>query len=115
MVNYLGRRHRIPRTRRVIALMATFLLPALSVAIPVMDRDLAITDPVLAAPDSYGRFFHDHQSICVPMEASQPLFSGAVGPALPELPVVASATPPLTRVRHARPRHLPRSRSPPPA
>lgn len=115
MVNYLGARHRIPRTRRAIALMATLLLPALSVAIPVMDRDLAITDPVLAAPDSHSRYFHDHQSICVPMEASQPLVSGAVGATLPELPVMAPATPVPTRVSHASPTDRPRSRSPPPA
>lgn len=113
MVKDPGARHRPPPAQRAIALGAIVLMSALSVAIPVMDQDLAITDPVLASPDSHERYFHDHQNICVPMEASQQLASGAVAGALPELPVLITPPPRVMRALHTPPEDNPRSRSPP--
>jgi hypothetical protein len=113
MVYYWGRRHGLSPIFRVFALAMTLVLPALSVAIPIMDRDLAVTDPTLASPDTPGRYFHDHQSICVPMEASQPLASGPVVARLPELPVRPLADCAIALTADAANRHRPRSRSPP--
>lgn len=113
MVKDPGARHRSSLARKAIALGAIVLMSALSVAIPVMDQDLAITDPVLASPDSHERYFHDHQNICVPMEASQQLASGAVTGALPVLPVLITPPPRVTRALHTPPEDDPRSRSPP--
>jgi hypothetical protein len=115
MVDDFGARRRGSPARKAIALGAILLLSALSVAIPVMDRDLAITDPAVAGPDSHERYYHDHQNICVPMEASQQLASGAVAGALHLLPVLVTPPSRITRALHASHQDVPRSRSPPPA
>ncbi len=113
MVKHFGGAHRIPGSWRALALAAAVLLPALTVAIPLMDRDLAITDASWASPDAPRRYFHDHQSICVPMEASQQLASGAGAAALPELPMRAIPVRVITKVADAAPQNRLRSRSPP--
>lgn len=96
-----------------MALAAAVLLPALTVAIPLMDRDLAITDASWASPDAPGRYFHDHQNICVPLEASQELASDAGAAALPELPMRVFPVRRIGTAAHAAPQDRPRSRSPP--
>lgn len=113
MVKDLGFRRRRALWWRGLAAVIALLLPALAVAIPVMDQDLAIRDLAMAAPDTPGRYFHDHEAICLTMEASQPLVSGAVTAHLPELPVVAVVIHPIARTPRAAHRDRPRSRSPP--
>ena len=101
-----------PVWRRTVAAILGSLITLLGVVVPVLDRDLFLTDPAFTSEqDPSEHYFHDHEGICVQYAGNQPAPSALVALELPgtgcEPP--AAGLPRRLIVAERHPAHHPRA------